>query len=419
MNPDYMFRNLIRMFSCDEGFPRSDYSQWLDGTVSRIDGLREKEVISGQSFTPSTNFRFDDYQVHFLLLLMSCIGSEQQEGLTEQTAETLRHVTNAKGDDIRARRLQRWLEDSRRFLSDLSEEVWGGVLSEISYTDQVSFINRRDYVDGMLRIALEIIHRERSERLEKLVPSRERLLEFGKAISNQLVSTNVRPPLCWFRKVERVKDTLEPKEWHVTDYPKGRLTIPAMDYPTSNEIEYFSEQVVQRICSDLLANAINQSRSVNIRTTDAKSFFEAFIEKERRLLGAGYEPLLLVESRRRPQWISNWMQQVSETNPNPRPDNLRVFRDPQQTFPGYVATFNSTKVVAFPIELGAAFLLARELFDALYLTIIEENEGYPVGVGFSEQENSGLGKLIFKWSRKVSVNDIEINRMEYNCNEEM
>lgn len=412
-NPDHLFRNLVRIVSTGEKFRDEGYRGWLNTIARRIDGLTERETVPGRSYTPSTSFELDDFIIVFLLLLMSSFARNPHQGISEHTVGLLQAIAWNEGDDAPARRLRRWLEDSSRFLSELQFETWGRTFTGIvSNEDPSIFENCRQRTIRIFKDALRLIEEQRQERLAGLEASRARLLDFEIAASQQVVNREQQePPLCWFSEVRCVSEKLEELSCRFLNYPKGRLTDPRMEEPSSNEIEFHSERAIQYLCRSLMQDTLDAANVETVHVGNATEYFEAFRNRERILIESGHEPLLLLEHRTKPHWIIDWMRR--EARENPRPNDLRIVRDPQQKENGYFSTFNAAKVFVFPIERGASFLLPMQTFQTVDFSVIESKANLVTAVTFESSEDPEKGSLVFHWAKRVEIGNPSVLKIVY------
>ena len=407
---------LIRQHTSGEG---SKYRKWLDELVSMFDILTERKTIPGRIYTSSTKHELDDLSLFQLAILIALADPDNSAklpskldnsaGLPSKLEEAIITISQRPSTDEPARRLKKKLESFQNSFDKMAANKWRSMLTAFSKTDS-DIEERKAAIDDLLKTALDLLQRERTIRIENLAVQQKQIDTLADTINTNVFAEDAHAfPLCKFTVVPGADDLPESTIFKESNYEKGLLTIPKMDYPALNEQETFSSVVSEIINTRLLSEVFSASTVQDIDIADDAHYWDVVKEKGAELAGRDLEPLLLVKSEVEPQWISQWIWDQGRRGDTPKPEDLTISRDPSEQTEGYLATFNDVKVQVALIESNVSYILPREVFQKL--EILTFANSHKVKIQFQQDDDPWYGDLVFSWAHRVQIPSYPISRL--------
>jgi hypothetical protein len=239
----------------------------------------------------------------------------------------------------------------------------------------------------------------------------ERLLEiarYASAIGFDTVKGNF--PMQFFfvsRSVEAQQDFV----LTMKQVRKGELTRVEMDQRASNESDYYSETLARQVAVIVLSDVLRHCAIKEILVSDAEAYWQALKVEAARITTNGGQPILMLDSATRPEWVWDWQHADFEADHN-RPQDLRVRRH-EGRGTGYICDFNDIRVYVAPIPMGQSLLLSSATFRRVTFTNYGDDCYVRVEVNEVEGAKSLLVDLKLVFSRLVEVGPTDAVRLVY------
>lgn len=262
---------------------------------------------------------------------------------------------------------------------------------------------------------IEFLKNIRNERLKTANLDPRRLLSIARSASRTgFGKESGGLPICLFNVVELSTETFQEHRLVITDYEKGSLTEPLMAPTVLNEEEWFAETVKEHVAADVMPEILSQLESVAVDASTAEQYWSELKKAAQSIVAGGLYPILLVDNRTRPRWISDWGFPPMEDHYK-RPDDLRIQKRETEKCRYYIAHFNEIAVYTAPIPPGASLVMPKELFKRIVFTKFEN--GLPIEVFCEPTGRDEVINLVLKWAHKIESETYAITRLEYHGNE--
>jgi hypothetical protein len=111
---------------------------------------------------------------------------------------------------------------------------------------------------------------------------------------------------------------------------------------------------------------------------------------------------LLLENPTLPGWVYDWVHAPSDSRATPAPAGLKVMRNESRSDNDHLWTLNGIPVYSAPIERGASLLLARESFEQIEFSRLEDGRYVTVNWRPVEQHPE-LVDLVLEWHMRVGA----------------
>jgi hypothetical protein len=314
--------------------------------------------------------------------------------------------------EIVRNRLTAWL-DSMNKLGNLSSEMSAAMLRRTGKTHDAAtaFANLTESL-GAVQATLESM---RNEVLQNAPIEPDRLIELAKFASLTAFDKESGAfPLQLFTKVDNTNDSLVDFTLNMLQIRKGELTRVEMDQRASNEADFWSETMKNRVGAIVLSDVLGSCTIRELTAQDLESYWTLLKAESLRIQKSGSEPILILENPTRPDWVWQW-QHADYGMGYEKPSDLRVSRASDKG-PGYVCNLNEIEVYSANLPAGQSFVLSKRAFGKVTFQKFRENQ--LVDASCSPRSDSAfLVDVHLKLSRKTEVLDGEAVSLLYGKDE--
>ncbi|WP_347910770.1 hypothetical protein [Pseudomonas grandcourensis] len=397
----------VRQYAAD-GKGRSGYLGRLGWFVERVKRMQRPDMVSSRvySFSGADDVRSLEEQQLVLLAVLSSKEWEANESLRRQIDIWM--STQYRSIDIIRQNTKDWMQHFEP-AADLSPKVLPVLLQRIGISNhasknaalaKVGVESLRDLVEGL-----------RSDVLAAEPVAPERLHQISQYASTKGFNpTSGVFPLQLFDEVNFCTERLKDFTLTMRQIRKGELTLVEMDQRASNEDQFWSETMANRVGAVVLSDVLAACKTRDLFVVDANTYWSALKKEAERIIERGQCPILILDNATRPEWVWQW-QHSDFGRDYPRPDNLRVQRLAERG-DSYICNFNEIEVFVAPISSGKSLLLAKEVFGGV--SFQEFDPGRYVDATFDVCVDSKLlVDLKLKFSRKVALGVDEVVGLVY------
>lgn len=395
----------IRLQMAGERFQATTYGAWLDRLLSQMDGMRERRVVPGRIFTPSTMNDREELIVGEAAVLAALAGRDSG-GDPEIVAKlTSGRVEPPDGDAS----LRSVLFQLNRYRTVLGEQ--GGALQKalLGLAPKVDPLTGMEALTSSIDAASAAIEAFRTERLKAEPVDVDAMDALRRRIRDDLLRSPADIP--FFANVEVFAPNDgegELAEIPFNDVPKARLVRPIMEPPSAN----WDDVISKNVCHEVGRRAVRQfaRRPREGLTVDAWLDEPAFWKSLPAMMPpVGEAPTLLVSRDE-----SERLLRRSYVRDGPLAE-LDVVYDRQPRSRGqHVARIEGVDVYATDIAPGTAWLFSgRHLRRIGFLPVDQVR----VALGWTPTTDDGLhGRLMATFRQCFEWGDEPI--LELRCSAE-
>jgi hypothetical protein len=392
-----LFFSLIRPVIAGGRFAEEGYAEELSKALSGIDQLNEPDHFPGSSFRPKWIHRRDDLRFCFEILLLVSIDKKKPAPSINRIDRYLDLIEDGLGDPGFCN-LVGLLNDLRTDVGNDTKVLFQTLLGEIA--DGIDY----DAASAALIDYLDVWIKPINERREKCIRSQEvsaEKLEEIRRVTDSALSDRGEDVSPFQPAVRRTRETAQRRIFSCTGVQKTDLVDGPLASSPSGLAEHMASLVAQHAKQLALREAFGGGRGR--QTLTAEAYREALIGEAGRIRDAGFTPMLLVQSRKDPTWLSECL----ETSGAPTTRHGRIC--------GQIEGIDVLRS-RWP-KAGTSLLIARERLTEIFYE--EDDIGRIVRVRFERDElDPWAGTLRFEFGQRVVLADakpVELVFAEPSC----
>ncbi|QIQ86444.1 MAG: hypothetical protein G9473_06900 [Erythrobacter sp.] len=390
---DRIVRGLIRLQLVGERFEDASHGGWLDGLVRRLDTMREKAVVPGRVYSPTTMHDREQLLFGDMAMLAAFAPKELPHSVSRAIEAIADDPTLLPSDD---RSLRAILAELDRYRNTIDQDIEAfsaaitAVSPEADPNDAIE--NFRSVVEGM-RTAIQD---RRLQRLRDAPVDEEAIEALRSKAEEELLKSPADVPI--FDDVEVFLldgHEGEPGQVRINGVQKGRFVRPPMEQESLNFSEVMARHVREGAGKYVL-NAFSHIPKEEIWIYAQLSNPQFWIELSDAAKAVGDRPVLVVSHQDSIEHLG-W-RTLRGDGPLAK---LDVKSDQGSRERGrYVATIESVEVFAMNIEPGTAWLTSARLLKRLGYA---PTDGGRVSLKYEgdDGEQAISGSLVFEFSQQM------------------
>jgi hypothetical protein len=402
-----LFQAILRQYFYDGDYRRG-YRNRLDLLIESVKRIEKPSMRSGRVYS---EYGADDLEsTRFGQLFALCVTVKPSWNPALRLESDLREMINS--DDRLARNLRELIDSYLNLLEHenfISYENAYGLI----FTDQqghLSFQEARQIVKNGLTNILQLLDSQRRDRIIHSEIDSNRLKEISYMASAVAFDRDKAAfPLNCFPKMTPIGDVLEKRKL-VFKMNKGEFTSPSLAQLASNEADFFSEPMKNYVASVVLSMLLKQIKVDSFKAFEENTYWNVLQEHSSRLIQRNLSPILLLDSRLRPEWVSNWYTAIDDKNVT-LPKGLNVSRK-RRNEEAYFCNLNDIEAYNAPLPIGSSYLIARETFDELFVTDYGGERYVDASVN-PKYEDKTIVDLELEFAIMVKTNEYPAIRLKY------
>ncbi len=384
-NPPFVLFHLIRMQLAD-----SKYEAMLDKVVDRAQDLRKPEMVSGRIYS---RLGSDDVR---------SLATAQTKVLTAIIATEIKRLPELNamirvwsGDVQQLERLTSWAQslvgciESDQFRNEVV--VTTIVRREIGLADNLD--QAKEWVIALLQDIERLANEARVRVLDESVVSQHRLDDLARFASSYVLGSDNNVFPFTLEPVVRAESFIgTSRSMAINGIEKGAYAEPPLIEESVSTHQTFSEYVAEAIGRWIVIDRIDALELQPLRADSEAAFFDDMDAKASDLRNQGFTPVLLIPSRRSPDWVHVWNH-----NDNTRNSQSRVSVRPRKVDEpaSVVGEFNGVTTHKLALDGENCYVVASEDFEALVYE--PRREGACVSVSYTLQDKQKM-QVKFEWS---------------------
>jgi hypothetical protein len=299
------------------------------------------------------------------------------------------------GDVQQLERLTSWAQslvgciESDQFRNDVV--VTTIVRREIGLADNLD--QAKEWVIALLQDIARLANEARVRVLDESVVSQDRLDDLARFASSYVLGSDNNVFPFTLEPMVRAQSFIgTPRSMAINGIEKGAYAEPPLVEESASTPQTFSEYVAEAIGRWIVIDRINALGLQPLRADSEAVFFDDMDAKASDLRNQGLTPVLLIPSRRSPDWVHVWNH-----NDNTRNSKSRVSVRPRKVDEPatVVGEFNGVTAHKLALDGENCYVVASEDFEALVYE--PRREGLCVSVSYTLQDKQKM-QVKFEWS---------------------
>lgn len=390
---DRIARGLLRLQLVGGRFEDASHGGWLDGLVRRLDTMREKAVVPGRVYSPTTMHDREQLLLSDMALLAAFAPKELPQSVGRAIEAIADDPTLLPFND---RSLRAVLAELDRYRSTIDQGLEALSAAITAVSPQVDPGDAIDHLRSVVEGMQAAIQDRRLQRLRDASIDQEAIEALRSKVEKELLKSPADVPI--FNNVEVfLTDHQEgvPGRVRINGVQKGRFIRPPMEQESLNFAEVIARQV-RETAGRYVLNAFSRVPREEIWIYAQLSEPQFWIELSDVAQTVGDQPVLVVSHQDSIKHL-DW-QKLRGNGPLAK---LDVKFDQKSRERGrYMATIESVEVFVMDINPGTAWLTSAQFLKRLGYA---PTNGGRISLKYESDdgEQATTGSLVFEFSQQV------------------
>lgn len=371
------------------------YAKGLDGLVQYLNGMSERHVVPGRSYSSWGWRGLDQVRPQMLAMLAASLPAAGDDGVSRWVRELAANELLFADGDASFRRIDSALRACEQALGEqLDENLFERGIHALAPEADAAAARAR--LRAILTDAIAVIHEQRTERLRARPIDQEQWNALTEMLSNALA-----PELYCFRdyRAERIREPVpEVMEWRITGIDKSTFVTPTMSWQRAGDLHHviedaFRNNLTQRLWWCFFRRPLE---SVNVDGSD-DSFWDAVTDNIERT-GQPATLLTTFES------VSHWTNNPPDRRPASRHIEY-VQGHPSGGGTGYVGTVDGVEVFTAPVEEHHSYLFSALMLESVSYRLVTPEAFVSVEFEDGEHGNPWNGSIVVRFAQHITWRD--------------
>ncbi len=384
-------------------FKQLSYSNEIDGYIRNVFEQFHMNMISGRSY--SGNGGESLYSMRDGILLTLLVFTKRKWDPSRKYQEEI--LTWIEQDIEKITKLKRDIDTWRDRANDVDFLKYEEFYKDIKQKDSPSFDVALEYLVQGLDYLSEKIDVLWKEQLLCTEYDKNKLLNIElwssyKAFSN----LKKKFPTSFFETVDFINEKLTKQKYTFPDCSRGWFTKPKLE--VSEPSKQFYEELLLEAVPHFIWRAY--LKSINIKDIEVDKpdlYWETIKNYESKTKSLGKTPVLLLNSRYYPEWISGWIGQENWGDYTV-PKDLVFRREEAINLSSYLGHINETEVhlVNGFLDYHRTMLVTRESFKRVAIKKTQDDRIVELDV--EEKQDTGKVNLNFCWEHEIEIEQHDV-----------